>query len=101
MLSDRPAYASFDRDLTFIAVNDRLLTIVGRGREEVIGKRLLDVFPAVAGSELHRLIVEAQTSMTPVKRLAFSEPLSAWIEAEVHVFGEQVQLAFSRVAGPF
>ena len=45
-------------------------------------------------------MVDAQTSMSPVKRRAFSEPLGSWIEAEAHVVGEQVKLAFSRVSGP-
>jgi len=100
MLSDRPSYASLDAELRFVAVNDRLLKFLGASREELIGRGLTEVYPQANGSELHNLMLEAQASMQPIRKRAFSEPLRTWLEVEVHPIGGGVQVAFTPVDGP-
>lgn len=99
MLTDRPAYASFDTEMRFAAVNDRLLAFLGKTRADLIGRPYLEVYPGARGAALHNLMVEARDSMQAVKRRVWSEPLRTWLDVEVYPLSEGVQVAFTPVAG--
>ena len=99
MLTDRPAYASLDRDLRFVAVNDRLLAHLRKSREELLGCLYLEVFPQARGAALHNLILEAQSSMQALRRRVWSDPLRTWLDVEVFPLSDGVQVAFTPVAG--
>lgn len=99
MLTDRPAYASLDADLRFVSVNDRLLKYLGKRREDLVGHLYWDVYPEARGQALHKLILEAQSSMQAVKRRVWSEPLNSWLDIEVFPLTGGVQVAFTAVEG--
>lgn len=99
MLTDRPAYACLDPNLRFIAVNDRLLARLGKSREELIGRVYWEVYPEARGAALHKLIIEAQATMQPVKRRVWSDPMRTWLDVEVHALSDGVQVAFTPVEG--
>ena len=100
MLSDRPAYANLDRDLRFVAANDRLLNIIGKEREEVIGKRYWEIIPEAEGKALHMLMLEAESSMRSLKRRVWSDPLQTWLDVELYPMSDGMQVAFTPVEGP-
>lgn len=62
-LSDQ--FFRLDREWRYTYVNDRVLEVTGRSREELIGQSIWDLFPEMINSqfytELHRVVVE-QTS---------------------------------------
>lgn len=99
MLTDRPAYASFDTEMRFVAVNDRLLAFLGKTRAELIGRLYWDVYPEARGAALHNLMLEARASMQSVKRRVWSDPLRTWLDVEVYPLPEGTQVAFTPVAG--
>lgn len=94
-LSDRPAYCSLDAELRFVTANDTLLWVLKKSREELIGARLLDLYPHARGAALHQAVLEAQRTLTPQKGKYFSAIVDRYVELEVHPVGDLLQVGFS------
>lgn len=92
-LSERPAFCTFDAELRFLAANDVLLRIVGKSRDELIGARLLDVYPEA--TRLRDVLLQAQRTLSPQKGRHYSPIVGRWVELEVHPVGEVLQVGFS------
>lgn len=69
-MSDRPAFCTFDQAHRFLTVNDTMLWILRKRRDELVGSKLLDVFPQVL--PLDELLQKAQRTLAVQKGRQFS-----------------------------
>ncbi len=49
----------FDKDLNYLSYNKTCETVYGKPKEEVLGKKLTDVFPETAGTDFHKGLTSA------------------------------------------
>ncbi|MCR5874985.1 PAS domain-containing protein [Phenylobacterium sp. J426] len=94
-LSDRPAYCTVDRDLRFLSINETMLTVLKKTRDDLIGRTYLEVYPEAEGAPLHRMLQQALQSLTPQKGRLWSVPLARELEVEIFPVGGTLQVAFS------
>src|SRR3954470_2613598 len=59
-------YYALDRNWRFVDLNDRAAAHIGKPREELLGRSLLQVFPYVAGTEIEREYRRAMEQGEPV-----------------------------------
>lgn len=57
------AYILLERDFTLVAANQAFLRVTGRRREELIGRKLFDAFPAAPGRSSREAIRRVQESL--------------------------------------
>lgn len=78
-------YIAFDRHLRFVDLNARAEEIVGRKKEDLLGKVVWKVFPEVKNKELHRQYLTALSTQTPVHAEAVHSVLTGkWYETHVY-----------------
>ncbi|HEY8618303.1 PAS domain-containing protein [Phenylobacterium sp.] len=94
-LSDRPAYCTVDRELRFLSVNDTMLRVLGKAREEMVGRTYLEVYPQAEGGEVHLALQRALKSLTPQKERLWSRPLNRSLDMEIYPVADGLQVAFS------
>ncbi|MBC7843391.1 MAG: PAS domain-containing protein [Gemmatimonadaceae bacterium] len=77
-------FVTYDREWRYTFVNDRAAAILGRRREELLGRCIWDLFPDAVGNQyyvaLHRALAEQQ----PSKFEHFYEPFDAWFDNHVY-----------------
>ncbi len=59
------AFYALDDERRFTMVNDAALAFFGAKKEDLLGRQIFDVFPAGAGSEFSRRLLEAQQGRQP------------------------------------
>ncbi|SEV88580.1 PAS domain S-box protein [Natrinema salifodinae] len=77
------AFYALDADWRFTYVNDRAIEKLGFERSELLGRKILDVFPNLHGTAFQRKAVEAMDRQEPRTVEAYFEPYDAWIEARI------------------
>jgi chemotaxis protein methyltransferase CheR len=78
------AFYSLDKDLRFTYVNSKTEELWGRRREDLLGKKLLEVFPESIGTPSHDASMRAFEEGRPVNYEAMSPILHRWVEASVY-----------------
>ena len=78
------AFLALDADARFTYLNGQAEALLGRDRDELLGRRLWDVFPTLVGSRSwreYRRAVEEQTTVEFVDRLL---PGDRWVEIRMY-----------------
>lgn len=96
-MPNSPASVILDSDLRYVSGNDRAFALLGRTRDEVIGKLYLDLYPQTEGSEAHLALQAAQRTMQPQRIKIFSLPLQRHFDLEVFAIGGQLHVTFTPV----
>ncbi len=78
------AFTALDSRFRFLFVNAEAERILGKSRQELLGKGAYDLFPGFAGSIFDREYKRALSSGVKVEFEAFYEPFGAWIEVHAH-----------------
>jgi PAS domain S-box-containing protein len=77
-------YMSFDRDLCVKEINHAGERALGKGRNELVGKKFLKVFPRSGGSEIYQQYENAIGSGIPVHFEALSAINDRWYELHAY-----------------
>ncbi len=77
-------FFALDADWRYVYFNDRAELITHKKREEVLGRRIFEVFPALENSEVHRGYHRAMTERTPIEFEAFSPAIKRWTFLSVY-----------------
>jgi PAS domain S-box-containing protein len=77
-------YYALDAEWRFTAVNGKVAERSGRPREEIIGRRLWDLFPQAAGPEAYGEAPGAPGERRVLNAEIFSRELGIWVEATVY-----------------
>ena len=78
------AFYALDRQLRFTYVNQRALEHFQKGREELLGRRIGDVFPVLKGSVIETQLEHALREQCSVALEALSPIAAKWIELNIY-----------------
>ncbi|MBJ6118212.1 response regulator [Pontibacter sp. BT310] len=71
-------------DLEYTYVNNRAIEITGKTREEHIGRKVFDVYPYLADTELYQKIQFALQTMQPVATEHYDKVLDKWFDCRLY-----------------
>ena len=90
-------FVAIDNDLKYTYVNKRATELLNRSREEMIGKKVVEVFPTVTNTPLYPASLEAMKTQMPVQVEYFSELLQKWIRNNIYPSAEGLSVFFRDV----
>jgi PAS domain S-box-containing protein len=92
-------YASFDREWRFVSVNRRSIELLSLRVEDVIGKRLWDLFPELVGTPFHDAALRA-VEENIITRVEYTYPVDSdrWLEARFHPSPDGVTLVTTQIS---
>lgn len=82
--SIRDGFVIFDYDWRLTYLNERELEIIGRSREDVLGKSLWELFPDLIGSEFERCARKVMLERNPIELEFYYSSLSGWFEIKIY-----------------
>lgn len=91
------ALYNLDRELRFLSANEQALSMWGKQQDEVIGRRIDDVFPEVRGSEPLEAHARALKSLKPFRKVVRSPVLNQRIALEIHPSANGLSVSFVRL----
>ncbi|OFX63085.1 MAG: hypothetical protein A2066_03510 [Bacteroidetes bacterium GWB2_41_8] len=71
-------FGSLDRDWNYTFVNEKLAQIVGRKREELLGKNIWKVFPEGIGTPVHKAYLRAMEEQVTIELEHYYTPFGRW-----------------------
>ncbi|HLH08818.1 MAG TPA: ATP-binding protein [Terriglobales bacterium] len=90
-------FVALDHDFRFVYVNERGAQMLGRPRDELIGKKLSEIFPDYPGGEFDKAFQEAVRTGKPQNIEAFFPPLDNWFELHAYPSAEGLSTFFMNV----
>jgi PAS domain S-box-containing protein len=72
-------FAVFDADWRYVFFNRRAEELIGKTREEVIGRRFLEVFPMARDTEAHAHLQRVMTDRRPLDFEVLSPVINRWV----------------------
>ena len=97
---DTAATCSFDKDLRYLGGNEAFFAIVGLPRDQIIGRKYLELFPALENSEGHRMLLKALQTLQPQRIRIRSAFLDKDVDCEVFPVSGGLQATFRVVDEP-
>ncbi|MER3479522.1 MAG: hypothetical protein C4327_03300 [Meiothermus sp.] len=91
------AYFAVDRGWRFTCLNREAERLLGRSREELLGKGLWEEFAEAVGSEFHRQYTRALQEGVPVAFEAYYPPLQSWFEVQAHPEADGLAVYFQAI----
>jgi PAS domain S-box-containing protein len=90
-------FYAMDASFTFTYWNRQAEVILGRKRSEVVGRKLLELYPDIKDTLFESNYIKALTKQVSVRFEAFFEPLNSWYEVEAHPSQEGLSVFFRDV----
>ncbi|OAQ53637.1 histidine kinase [Natrinema mahii] len=78
------AFYALDDEWRFTHVNDRAAELLGRSRDELLGRTIWEEFPSGTRSDLADRYREAMATQKPVSWERYSESLDVWMEIQAY-----------------
>jgi PAS domain-containing protein len=94
------AFYTADRDLVILSASQAALSLWGKSPAEVIGFKLLEVFPFLAGSEILAAHLEALRTFRPVRFTTRSHFLSGTVDVEIYPVADGLQVRYWQASSP-
>ncbi len=91
------AFMAFDAQWRFTFVNDQSEQVMGRGREDLLGKSFWDEFPAAVGSTFEREYRRAVDEQISVTFEEFYPPLGLWVEVRAYPSADGLSVFYQDV----
>lgn len=82
--SIRDGFIILDRDWRYTYVNDRQLELIGKQREEVIGRVIWKVFPEANDTEVYEAFLKAITQKKPIFLETLYQPWNRWFDLRIY-----------------
>ena len=86
------ALCAFDREWNFVFANDSCVKLVGKKRDELLGKNLWEVFPASEGSEIRERLTTALRDGEAVHFETRHEGIGAWVSIHAYPSEEGISV---------
>ena len=91
------AFVSFDKKWRYTYVNEEAERLLGRARDELLGRDLWECSPEIRGSALESQWRQAAQSGQPATLETFYPPLNCWIEAHIYPSDEGLSVYFQDI----
>ncbi|HUA20888.1 MAG TPA: PAS domain S-box protein [Bryobacteraceae bacterium] len=88
-------FNAFDRNWRYVYVNTAGARMVGKAREELLGKNLWELWPEAVNSPFGIAYRRAVAENVPTQVEAFFAPLNAWFEVRCYPSAEGLSLFFT------
>jgi serine phosphatase RsbU (regulator of sigma subunit) len=95
-----PAVAVFDGNWTLVSVDQATADLLGRRREELIGRNIWIALPQLAGTIFHSFLLHARSVGDQVTWRGFYPPAGCWLDATAQRAGDRLHVALRRSVGP-
>jgi PAS domain S-box-containing protein len=92
------AFFALDRDWRFIYVNQRALDYYGKGRDELLGRSIWEVFPAAAGTMLQAQYEKALSTQCSAAFETKSVLTGRWVDVRAYPTGQGLAVHFQDVS---
>jgi PAS domain S-box-containing protein len=76
--------ASYDRDWRYTYINDDGAAMLGKKKEELIGKRIWDVFPEAVGNQYYQEVHRALAERRVIRSQHYYKPFDRWFENYIY-----------------
>ena len=76
--------ASYDRKWRYTYVNEQGAAILGRKREELLGRCIWDLFPEAVGNQYYRELQQALAEQRVIRSEHYYAPLDTWFENHIY-----------------
>jgi len=90
-------YFTLSRDWIYTDINDRAAQLVGKTRQQLLGRRIWDVFPDAEGSIWHRRYREVMESGQPCQMVEPYQAVDRWYAASISPYDAGVAVSFHDV----
>ncbi len=90
-------FLMLDREWRYIYVNDRVVEAVGKGKEDLLGKCIWDVFPETLESEFYIEVHRAVTEQTVVQFEYYYSSWQRWFENRVYPSATGVSILVTEI----
>ncbi|RCJ18314.1 hypothetical protein A6770_07010 [Nostoc minutum NIES-26] len=87
-----------DREWRYTYVNDRVVEIVGKLREDLLGKSIWELFPELVGSEFYTQVHRAVFEQTPVQFEYFYPLWNRWFENRIYPTNNGVSILVTEIS---
>jgi PAS domain S-box-containing protein len=88
------AFYAIDRDWRFTYVNSKAETLMGRGREELLGQDVWRLYSDAIGSEFHTAYHRAMDEKVAVSFEAYYPPQDRWYELHAYPSADGISVYF-------
>ena len=78
------AFSALDSEWRYTYLNDRVAEYAGLKREEMIGRKIWDLFPQLVGTDFHQRCLRALAERQPDRFDHFHEEWSLWLETRIY-----------------
>jgi len=90
-------FAIFDEQWRYVYVNERAAEITRKTRQELLGKKLWDLFPDEIGKLSYQQLTRAMLENVPVQFENLYEPWGKWFDLRAHPSREGLALYFADI----
>lgn len=89
---------NLDSELRFLSANDLCLSLWDKRLEELIGRKMTEVFPQVVGSEGYEAQIQAMRSLAPYRGVIRSVIVTGEVDLEVYPSRDGLRISFAPLA---
>lgn len=97
MAEDKLESFDLDAELRLTGVRPSTLLIWGKSAQEIIGRKLVEVFPFVAGNEVHKTLARALTTGEIQRMRAHSMSMGKPVAVEIRPGPQGLHVSFSAI----
>jgi PAS domain S-box-containing protein len=84
MASISDAFSVLDRDWRYTYVNNRVLELTGKRKEQLIGHVIWEIFPQAVGTEFYQRCHRAMETQQPDRFEVFYKPWGRWVDTRIY-----------------
>ncbi len=78
------AFSILDREWRYTYVNNRVLELTGKRKEDLIGHVIWEIFPEAVGSEFYQRCHRAMETQLPDQFEVFYRPWGRWVDTRIY-----------------
>ncbi|HLO47021.1 MAG TPA: response regulator, partial [Kamptonema sp.] len=90
-------FVVFDAQWRYTYVNDRIVEILGKSKEELLGKCIWDLFPDLVSTEYYPQLHRASQENASIQFEAFYPPWNRWYENRIYPLQDQLSMCVADI----
>ena len=91
------AFSALDHEWRYTYANEKVAELAGVPREQLIGRKIWDVFPEAVGGEFYQRCHRAKETQQPDRFEVYYEPWHRWLETRIYPTAEGIAVLRSDI----